>query len=255
MGGAVISTSSPSSFTRIYLFNALSFLAFGALVAARTPAGMQGSQAHERRGYGIVLRDRVFLAVVGFNALVVFSTYAQLDSSVPLYARVFLGVNTLWLGVILAVNTAFIVFAQLPVARAVRHLDRSQTLALCAGVWTACWLVGALASLNHGVGAAWILGGFAVLFGLGECLLAATIGPLVADLAPAATRGRYMAAFNISWSLGLLAGPAIGGVVVGSRLHSLMWLLWALVALGLVAYATFLGRHLPGAVNRPPATT
>ncbi|HEY6537462.1 MAG TPA: MFS transporter [Candidatus Dormibacteraeota bacterium] len=252
IGGLIVSTSSPSSFTTIYLIDATSFVLFGVLVVALVPSGRHLAEGHQRSSYAVVLRDHPFLALIAFNALVVLSTYAQLDSSVPLYARVFLGVPTFALGVILAANTAFIVVAQLPISRAVRHLDRTQTLALSAAAWMLTWLIGEVASLTHGLAASLLLGLFAVCFGLGECLLSATIGPLVADLAPPAVRGRYMAAFNLSWGVGLLLGPAIGGLVVGSVVRPGMWVLWAVVALGLVLFARRLGRHLPAAANRGP---
>jgi MFS family permease len=252
IGGLVVSTSAPQSFTLIYLIDAASFVLFGGLVATLVPSGRHLALHHERVGYSVVLHDRLFLALIGFNTLVVLSTYAQLDSSVPLYAHLFLGVPTVALGAILAANTAFIVIAQLPIGRAVRHLDRSRTLALSGAVWLLAWLVGELASLAHGLAAILLLGLFAVIFGLGECLLSATIGPLVADLAPAAVRGRYMAAFNLSWGLGLLVGPAVGGLVVGSFLRPGMWLLWALVALVLVVWAEQLGAKLPASANRGP---
>ena len=252
IGGLVVSTSRPSSFTTIYLIDAVSFLVFGALVVGLVPTGRHLGGSAEKSSYRLVLRDRTFMALIAFNAVVVLSTYAQLESSVPLYARVFLGVPTLALGVILAANTAFIVVAQLPISRAVRELDRSRTLALSAAAWMVSWLIGEVASLTHGLTASLLLGAFAVCFGLGECLLSATIGPLVADLAPAAMRGRYMAAFNLSWGVGLLVGPTIGGLVVGSLLRPGLWLLWAAVAAGLVGFARRLGRQLPAAVNRGP---
>lgn len=252
MGGLIVSTSSPSSFTIIYLVDATSFLLFGALVVALVPSGRHLGGPQEHASYRVVLRDRVFMALIAFNAVVVLSTYAQLDTSVPLYARVFLGVPTVALGAILAANTAFIVLAQLPISRAVRHLDRTRTLALSAGAWMLAWVIGEVASLSHGLSASLLLGVFAVCFGLGECLLSATIGPLVADLAPAAVRGRYMAAFNLSWGVGLLVGPTIGGLVVGSVLRPGMWFLWAAVAAGLVVFAGRLGRHLPASANRGP---
>jgi MFS family permease len=253
IGGLVVSTSRPGSFTTVYLLDAASFVLFGVLVLSRVPSGRNSAAAHEKASYRVVLRDRTFLALVAFNSLVVLSTYAQLDSSVPLYAHLFLGVPTVALGAILAANTAFIVLAQLPITRAVRHLDRSRTLALCASAWLVAWLVGEVASLAYGVAAIWLLGLFAVLFGLGECLLSSAIGPLVADLAPPAVRGRYMAAFNLSWGVGLLLGPTIGGLVVGSVARPSMWLLWAAVALILVVWAERLGRHLPPTANRSPA--
>ncbi|MGH7642173.1 MAG: MFS transporter [Candidatus Dormibacteria bacterium] len=255
IGGLIVSTSRPSSFTTIYLVDAISFLLFGVLVVTLVPSGRHLGKTQERASYRLVLRNRPFLGLIAFNAVVVLSTYAQLESSVPLYARVFLGVPTVALGLILAANTAFIVIFQLPISRAVRHLDRSRTLALSASAWLLTWLIGEVASLTHGISAGILLGVFAVCFGLGECLLSATIGPLVADLAPAAVRGRYMAAFNLSWGVGLLIGPSVGGAVVGSFLRPGMWLLWAAVAAVLVVSAERLGRRLPASANRGPLTT
>lgn len=253
IGGLIVSTSSPQSFTAIYLVNAASFLIFGALVIVLVPSGRHHAEAKQpSSGYGAVLRDRPFLVLIAFNAVVVLSTYAQLETSVPLYARVFLGVPTFALGVILAANTAFIVLAQLPIARAVRHLNRSRTLTLSAAAWLLTWMVGEVASLTHGLEASLLLGVFAICFGLGECLLSATMGPLVADLAPPSVRGRYMAAFNLSWGIGLLVGPTIGGLVVGSVVRPGMWLLWAAVAATLVIWAERMGRRLPASANRPP---
>ncbi|HVC24053.1 MAG TPA: MFS transporter [Candidatus Dormibacteraeota bacterium] len=252
IGGLIVSTSSPSSFTTIYLVDAVSFLLFGVLVITLVPSGRHRAEGHERPSYRVVLRDRTFLALIAFNAVLVLSTYAQLETSVPLYARVFLGVPTVALGIILAANTAFIVLAQLPISRAVRHLNRSRTLALSASAWLLAWLIGEVASLTHGLTASLLLGVFAVCFGLGECLLSATIGPLVADLAPAAVRGRYMAAFNLSWGVGLLIGPTVGGLVIGSVVRPGMWFLWAAVAAGLVVFAERLGRRLPASANRGP---
>ncbi|MGA2873095.1 MAG: MFS transporter [Candidatus Dormibacteria bacterium] len=252
IGGLLVSTSRPGSFTTVYLLDAAGFVLFGVLVLSRVPSGRHRAADHEEASYRVVLRDRILLALIAFNSLLVLSTYAQLDTSVPLYAHLFLGVPTVALGAILAANTAFIVVAQLPITRAVRHLDRSRTLALSASAWLATWLVGEVASLAHGLAAIWLLGLFAVLFGLGECLFSSAIGPLVADLAPPAVRGRYMAAFNLSWSVGMLLGPTIGGLVVGSVARAGMWLLWAAVALILVVWAERLGRRLPRTVNRSP---
>lgn len=252
IGGLIVSTSVPETFTAIYLVNAASFVLFGALVIALVPSGRHHAESDQPSGYRVVLRDRPFLLLIGFNAMVVLSAYAQLDTSVPLYAHVFLGVPTFALGVILAVNTAFIVLAQLPITRAVRHLDRSRILGLSAVAWLLAWLWGEVASLSHGLEASLLLGVFGVCFGLGECLLSAAIGPLVADMAPAAVRGRYMAAFNLSWGVGLLLGPTIGGLVVGSVVRPGMWLLWAAVAAGLMLWAARLGQRLPAGVNRPP---
>jgi hypothetical protein len=51
----------------------------------------------------------------------------------------------------------------------------------------------------------------AVVFALGECLHATSFMPLVADLAPLALRGRYMATAGLSWWVGLELAPTLGG--------------------------------------------
>jgi MFS family permease len=51
----------------------------------------------------------------------------------------------------------------------------------------------------------------AVVFALGECLHATSFMPLVADLAPLALRGRYMATAGLSWWVGLALAPTLGG--------------------------------------------
>ena len=51
----------------------------------------------------------------------------------------------------------------------------------------------------------------AVAFAVGECLHATAFMPLIADLAPPALRGRYMATAGLSWWLGLAVAPMFGG--------------------------------------------
>ena len=46
-----------------------------------------------------------------------------------------------------------------------------------------------------------------VVVGIGECLHTTVLMPLVADLAPAGLRGRYMAAIGVSWWTGLAIAP------------------------------------------------
>ena len=47
-----------------------------------------------------------------------------------------------------------------------------------------------------------------IVFAVGECLHAVVVQPLIAELAPPALVGRYMALFGITFSVGLAAGPS-----------------------------------------------
>ena len=51
----------------------------------------------------------------------------------------------------------------------------------------------------------------ATIFGLASCVHGPTQAALVADLAPARLRGRYMALSSMSWEIGFVIGPGIGG--------------------------------------------
>jgi hypothetical protein len=75
--------------------------------------------------------------------------------------------------------------------------------------------------------------------------------PLVADLAPAALRGRYMAAIGLSWWLGLAVAPTVGAQLLGLSPPAAM-LGAALVALAAGASALALDRELPAAVSLTP---
>jgi MFS family permease len=55
-----------------------------------------------------------------------------------------------------------------------------------------------------------------VLFGVGEALLAPTLGPIVADLAPGHLLGSYNAAFALVKQIAVAMGPAAGVLLVGA---------------------------------------
>jgi MFS family permease len=121
------------------------------------------------------------------------------------------------LGLIFLANTLFIVIVQLPLARA---LEGSKRLGVLAGA-AACWAIGSMVVLGgglwfHAAMAAVVIGLAGIVYGIGECLHATVIGPLVADLAPPHMLGRYMGLLTLSFQLGMTVGPAIGGFLLAA---------------------------------------
>jgi MFS family permease len=91
----------------------------------------------------------------------------------------------------------------------------------------------------------------AVLVGVGECFHTTVLMPLVADLAPAALRGRYMAATSLSWWLGLALAPTLGAQLLEVSPPAAMLSAGAVaLAAGLSALA--LERELPAAITLTP---
>jgi MFS family permease len=75
--------------------------------------------------------------------------------------------------------------------------------------------------------------------------------PLVADLAPAAVRGRYMGAIGLSWWLGLGLAPTLGAQLLSVSPAAAM-LSAASVAFAAALSLLALEQELPAAIRLTP---
>jgi predicted MFS family arabinose efflux permease len=251
-GGLIATTANPTSFTVLFLLDAATFLVFVAMLPLVPEPVLP---EHEADGeplaparYRDVLRHRVFLGIVVLNVLFVTAGYAQFEL-LPVFAKNEAGVSEAGIGVIFFVNTLVIVLAQLPVSKGLEGRRRMPALAAMTVLWALAWLV----VLGGGywleaLAAALAFGAAAVVFGLGECFQGPVQGALVADLAPPRLRGRYMAVSTISWDVGFIVGPAIGGFILGAEPLAL-WPLAAFLCLAAGAGALALERRLPGSLR------
>ena len=216
-GGLIATTSDASSFTVLYMIDAITFVAF-AVVLSFVPEPELPEEARERRGrYLDVLRHRVFVAFVALNVLFVAAGYAQLEL-LPVFAKNEAGVTEKAIGVIFFANTLVIVLAQLPVSKLLEGRRRMRSLAVMTVLWAAAWLGVMMSGALLEASAAAIAFGLAVMvFAVGECFQGPTQGALVADLAPAHLRGRYMAVSTLSWEAGFIIGPAAGGFILAAE--------------------------------------
>ena len=72
-----------------------------------------------------------------------------------------------------------------------------------------------------------------IVFAVGECLHAVVLQPLIAELAPPALVGRYMALFGITFSVGLAAGPSASASALAVS-PELPWIAGAVAMLALL---------------------
>jgi hypothetical protein len=123
-------------------------------------------------------------------------------------------------------------------------------IATGAGLFTvACLLVVVAGSVGRSAYAYLIAG--TVLVGVGECFHTSVLSPLAADLAPAAVRGRYMAALGLSWWVGLATAPILGPSLLTVAPAAAFLVSGAVAAsAGVAAFA--LERRLPQAALRTP---
>lgn len=249
VGGLIASTTRPGTFTFLFLLDAATFLGYGAVLLLVREPHVDAGEHEEPGSYREVLRDRPFLGVVALNVIFVAFGF-EMFALLPPYAKNVAGVDERWIGVIWLANTLFIVITQMPASRLLEGRRRMAALALMCAVWAGAAMIVLAGGLFFTATAAALVFMFAtVVFGVGEVLQGPTQGALVADLAPTRIRGRYFALSSMSWSLGSVLGPAVGGPVLGWH-PSLVWPLAAAVCLVAAAGCLALERHLPVSVRR-----
>ena len=256
VAGLIAATSRPGTFTALLLIDAATYAAFLALLAVVPATASQASEPagdlDHKRGYKAILRDRVFLALLGLNIVFVTAGYAQLET-LPVFAKNQADVSERAIGLVFLVNSLVIVIAQLPLTKLVEGRRRIAMLALMTAIWAAAWMLvfGAGLWLSAAAAAAVIVlaGG---VFAVGECLQGPTQQALIAELAPDRLRGRYMALSTSSWSIGWIAGPALGAFVLQEEPLAL-WPIATAFCLAAGAGGLLLERRLPEDVRRTPA--
>ncbi|MGH2921062.1 MAG: MFS transporter [Gaiellaceae bacterium] len=250
-GGLIATTDNPTSYTVLFTLDAATFFAFVAALAFVPDPGLSRGESEPVGSYREVLRNRIFLGVVGLNMLYVAAGYAQLEVF-PVYGKNEAGITEQQIGLLFFVNTLAIVFAQLPFVKLLEGRRRMPALALMTFLWAVAWvIVFGGGRWLEGVSAALVFGIAFVVFGIGECLHGPTQGALVADLAPPRLRGRYMALSTLSWEVGFVIGPAVAGVILDRKPHAL-WLLAAAACLAAGVGALRLERKLPPELRLTP---
>ncbi|NJP47112.1 MFS transporter [Actinacidiphila epipremni] len=263
VGGLIVDTAHPSSFIRLFAIEAAMFLVLGAVVATvrlpraslagETVPGASAAGSAGGGGWGLLARNRamVLLCVLGF--VLFFACYGQFESGLSAFAVSVTRISPAMLGIALAANTAAIVLAQFVVLRLVERRRRSRVIAVVGLVWAVAWLVAGasgVAHTHHAVAVVAIISTYG-LFGLGEAMLAPTVSPLVADLAPEGMVGRYNAAFALVKQLALALGPAVGGLIAAAHAWGSYVALLVACSLAVSALALRLGRALSASQDAP----
>ena len=215
------------AFQALYLFDALTSAAFALIVLVAIPDVRVGSTAaptNRGRGFRAVARDRVFLVMIAANIMLLAVGPAFFSSILPPFATAHTPVGPGEIGVIIFLNTFFIVVAQIPATRVVKRMRRTRAFAATSGLWAIALLAVLLATLTRSTLAATaVLAGVAIVIAVGECAQSTVLGPLVADLAPPHLLGRYMSLYSLTFTAALALGPAVGGPLLATSPDAVWW--------------------------------
>lgn len=237
----------------LFTVDAATTLATAAIVFARVPESRPAAAvAAPARGAGsglrTIARDRVFLVFLLLNLMFAL-VFMQHRSMLPI-AMGQDGLSPATYGSVIAVNGILIVVGQLFVPRLIRGRGSSNVLGLAA----------LTAGLGFGLTALadspWFYGLTVVIWTMGEMLNSPSTSASVAELSPAALRGRYQGASSLSWAMAAFAAPILGGYVQEHLGNAVLW--WGCAAIGGVTALAHLvagpARERRTAALNPPVT-
>jgi MFS family permease len=192
-------------------------------------------------GYRIVLRD---LAYMGFTlaGMFVLVVYQQQYGALAVYLRDVHNIGPRSYGLMLSITGLEVVLFQIWISRTIRNYPPFLMMTLGALLF----MVG-FAMIGFVQGFAFFL--LAVVIAtVGEMVMFPTNKALAANFAPAAMRGRYMAIYDLGWTLPATFGPAAAGLILDNYNPNLLWyvggFLCGVSAIGFYFLHRWLGRQL-----------
>jgi MFS family permease len=247
--GGLVAAYGLHGFVVLFLANALTYVLYVAILAVAVHEDARPTPV--AGGYRLLIRDRPFVRLALTNIAMIAVGWGVFTWIVPPYARGEIGLGPRRIGLLLLANALTVVLAQIPVARLAEGRRRVVAMAVAALTFAAACLLVVGADLVGSSYAYAALLAAAIVVGVGECFYTTALMPLVADLAPAALRGRYMATIGLSWWLGLALAPTLGTQLLSvSPPAALLAAAGAALAAGLSALA--LERDLPAAIRLTP---
>jgi MFS family permease len=226
-GFVVASANDLRAFQALYLFDGATFAVFALVVLAGIPNDHRAKAASATdggTGFRAVAHDRLFLILIAANIVFVMTGGALFSNILAPFAKAHTPVGPREIGVVIFINTFFIVVAQIPATRVVERMRRTHALAGTSALFAMGLLAVLLATLTSStLAATTVLAGVAIVIAVGECAQFVVLGTIVADLAPPHLLGRYMSLYGVSFTAGVALGPAVGGALLATSPDAVWW--------------------------------
>ena len=172
--------------------------------------------------YRLVLRDAGYIAFI-VTGIIYLLVYQQQYGSLSVYLRDQHGINSQIYGILLAIAGFEVVLFQIGVSRIIRKYQPFLVITL----GTFFFLFGfSMIGFVHGV-ALFLVS--ILLITLGEMITFPTNRVIAAAFAPEDMRGRYMAVYDLGWTLPATFGPAAAGLILDHYDPNLLWYIGGLL--------------------------
>ncbi|MCO6007812.1 MFS transporter [Actinoallomurus purpureus] len=251
--GAVIADGRTAAYHAVAYAAAGCFAAAAAVITVfvRVPK-LRHDAGQTRTGYGTILKDRRFLALTGINTVFAM-TGMMLALALPTFVLTGLRGPTWLASALLVGNTVVVSVLAAPVIKRLAAYRRTRIIMTAAALWSAwCFLLSGLVP-GRLVWVIPVLIGATALFTLAEVMHAPVSIALVTAISPAELRGRYMAAFQYSFTIAGIIAPTFFTTLF--NLHrSLPWIaLGATNCLAIIALRLLEPNLLPAAQHNAAA--
>jgi len=237
-GAAALSFHSPSAFKALAAIDAVSYLGAALLLISwrQPPSAARPAKppapGRARASYWLALTDRSLAAVTALNtAFVLCAQVLTIVLAVYVVATLHLAA---WIaGLLYTLNTLLAAAGQAPVTLLTRRISHRHVLRGAAATWAVSFgLLWAASMLPRGARVG-VLAAAITIFTLAEILQGPVINALVTELAPAASPGRHLSIFQLSWSVGQVIAPA---VLLGLLSAGPVWLWATTISLCLIIF-------------------
>lgn len=251
LAGVLAATVGGINLRLLFVVDAVTGLACAALVLtglrARASVTPSEATADERRTERSPWRDPMLLGMLltgtGFAVL-----YLQLNVALPLTLAAD-GLRPSLAGVLFAVSAITVVVGQPLVMRGpISRLSHFSALTVGFVVLGAGFVLTGLTTTLPG------LIGATVVWSIGDLLLLGHAYALVAAVAPASARGRYMSVYGVSWGIAAMVGPILGTQLINHLHIAGTWWVLGLLTLPLAAAQPLLA-SAARRTGRLPATS
>jgi MFS family permease len=166
--------------------------------------------------YRIVLRDWGYISftLAGILSLLV---YQQQYSSLPVFMRDTHDISPKFYGQMIALTGLEVVLLQIWISRKIRGFNPFLTMTVGVLFFMAGFT---LVGLVHEL---WLFYLAVIVITLGEMITFPTNRVIATSFAPEDMRGRYMAIYDLGWTLPATFGPAAAGLILDNYDPTLIW--------------------------------
>ncbi len=197
----------------VIVVSAVSFVVAGALLLAwriETPPRIEdeGDEAPSRVSYLTVFKDTRYVSLLAVNLVFVFAAMA-LPVLVAIWTIDYVRAGAWWAGALIVLNTAMAALLSTVVVSRTEQRRKHRLVQSALAVNAAAFAMFALAYWLPTIPAMSVLLAAMLLYTLGEIVGTPYMNELTVTLTPQTGAGRYHAAFQLSWSLGMAVAPAL----------------------------------------------